>query len=1014
MKGFLRTIAFSLLCFSSPLLWSQVVINEYCGANVSVSTDNFGENSDWVELYNAGAAPVNLGGYWMSDKLADIQKWQMPAINLAPGGRVIIWCTSRDITTGPYHTNFGLTQSEGSDYVILADPGGTIIDSTKVRRCFPNHSRGRVPDGSATWGIFTAPTPNAANGAAVTYANKPDMSISGGMYGGPQNVTLSVADPTLTIRYTTNGNTPTAASPAYSGPIAINNTTVLRARAFSADPTVLPSFVETHTYFINVNHSIPVISVWGDQIMILLNGSQINPEMGMEYYLADGTFIEKVYGDANEHGNDSWAYDQRGFDYIVRDKMGYASEIDHQIFAVRNRDKFDRVIMKPAANDNYPEVGGAAHIRDAYVHTLGIVGGLDLDSRTSESCVLYVNGNYWGVYEIREKVDDKDFIETYYNIPEQDIQFLKTWGSTWSEYGGGAAQTDWNNLRNFILSNNMGNAANFATVDAQLNWRSLVDYFCINSYTVCTDWLNWNTAWWRGINTAPSNPRSKWSYALWDMDATFGHYINYTNVPDDSPNADPCNAESLPNPGGQGHTQILTKLIEENDMVYQYYVSRYIDLGNTTFSCAFMLAKLDSMVAVIAPEMPGQVGRWGGTMGAWQANVLALRNYIQARCVAIEDGLVDCYEVSGPYSTVFTVDPLPGGTLQVNSLTPSGYPYTGTYYGGIDILLKAFANPGYTFDYWESTVGDTINPSINDSAATIRIEGPDTIIAHFVQDQQFDITVLVNPPLSGTVTMDTYTPPAYPWTGTYFPNTNMPIAATPVAGYEFDHWELNHHTLTPDDTTSPASFVITATDTLVAFFTLIPDPVDPPVPTYNLVVTVDPPGSGKVELNNFLINVYPYTEVLDSNELVTAEAHPGNAYQFVNWTITHHTLNPDVDKPLVNFRIAEPDTLTAHFEAKPEEDRPDPLVFVPNTFTPNGDVMNEVFRVVANADVTGGEYYIFDRWGELIYSASNLDDTWDGRMAGKIVPSGVYNYVVKYTYLPEKKGTATGSVLLMR
>ncbi len=76
----------------------------------------------------------------------------------------------------------------------------------------------------------------------------------------------------------------------------------------------------------------------------------------------------------------------------------------------------------------------------------------------------------------------------------------------------------------------------------------------------------------------------------------------------------------------------------------------------------------------------------------------------------------------------------------------------------------------------------------------------------------------------------------------------MPIAATPVSTYEFDHWELNHHTLTPDDTTSPASRVITATDTLVAFFT--PHSTsDPPIPQYDFVVAVDPPGSGKVELN---------------------------------------------------------------------------------------------------------------------------------------------------------------------
>lgn len=1013
MKRLLHLFVFSVLCLSLPKLHAQVLINEYCAANVSVNTDNFGENEDWVELYNAGGAAVNLGGYWMSDKINNIQKWQMPAINLAPGARVIIWCSSRDITTGPYHTNFGLTQSENNEHIILADPAGTILDSTAVRRCLRNHSRGRTTDGATTWGVFTTPTPNAANNGAVSYANKANMSVPGGIYAGAQNITLSTTDPTLTIRYTVNGSTPTAASPAYAGPIPINATTVLRARAFSADPNVIPGFVETHTYLIGVSHTIPIVSLWGDNnLNQLFNGTQNQPETGMEYFTNTGTLLEKVYGNSNKHGNDSWAYAQRGIDFIIRDKFGYASEIDHQIFPVRNRDKFDRIMFKPAANDNYPHAtAGSAYIRDAYVHTLSLIGGLDLDVRTDQSCVLYKNGQYWGVYEIREKVDDKDFIEHYYGIPEQNIQFLKTWGNTWSEYGGGQAQTDWNTLRTFIMNNNMGNAANFAQVDAQLNWKSLVDYFCINSYTVCTDWLNWNTAWWRGINTPQTNPRAKWSYALWDMDATFGHYINYTGVPNTGPNADPCNAESLPNPGGQGHTQILTKLIEENDMVYQYYVSRYIDLGNTTFGCDYMLAVLDSMIADIAPEMPGQIARWGGNIGTYQNNVLQLRNFIIQRCVAIENGMVNCYDVTGPYNTVFTVDPLGAGTLQINTLTPTSYPYDGTYYGNIDILIKAFANAGYNFDYWESVDGNAIAPNINDPVASTQINGPDTIIAHFVEDIQYDLTVMVSPALSGNVSVNAFTPPAYPWTGTYFPNNNMNIAATPVAGYLFDHWEINHHAIAPNTTTTPGSFVINATDTLVAFFTIIP----PPEPSdFDLVVNVSPAGSGKVELNNFMINVYPYTSVLDSNTMVIAEAHPSNGYQFTNWTINHHTLAPNNTSKAINFRISQPDTLTAYFEAIPEEVRPDPLVFVPNTFTPNNDFSNEVFKVITNADVTGGEYYIFDRWGELVYSSSNLDDGWDGKMNGKMVQQGLYNYVLKYTYIPEKQSVMTGSILLIR
>lgn len=1021
MKRNFFLFAFSLLIFSVTNVRGQVLINEYCAANVSVNQDNFGENQDWVELYNAGAAAVNLGGYWLSDKVNNIQKWQIPAINLNPGQRVIIWCSGRNITTGPYHTNFGLTQSEGNDHIILANPAGVILDSTKVRPCLKNHSRGRTTDGAATWSVFTTPTPNAANTTpAFTYAPTPAMSIPGGIYGGPLNVTITSPDPTFTIRYTTDGSTPTATSTVYTGPVAINNTTVLRARCFSANGNVLPGFVETHTYLINVNHTIPIVSLWGNNdLNQLFNGTQNTPDCGMEYFSNTGVLLEKTYGDANKHGNDSWAYAQRGIDYVVRDKFGYADEIDYAIFPARNRDKFDRIILKAAANDNYPfSTAGAAHIRDAFVHHISLIGGLDVDLRATVSVVVYKNGQYWGIYEIREKADDKDYIKHYYDIDEPNIQFRKTWGGTWSEYGGAQAGTDWNNLLQFILNNDMGDAANFQQVDDQLNWRSLVDYFCINSYTVCTDWLNWNTAWWRGINTPLSNPRARWSYVLWDMDATFGHYINYTGVPQTGPDADPCNAEALPNPGGQGHTQILTKLINENQTVYQYYVSRYIDLGNTVFSCDYMLAVLDSMLAVIAAEMPGHIARWGGNMGTYTNNVNQLRNFIIARCTEIQDGLVDCYDLEGPYPTVFTVEPLGAGTLQVNSLFPAVYPFAGTYYGGIDIITNAFANAGWVFDHWETANGtSTINPDILNPNAICRVTAPDTIIAHFVQEtpSEYDLTVLVNPPLSGNVNIDGFTPPAYPWTGTYFENTTLNITATPVAGWEFDHWEINNgHIINPDDTTAVANFTFDTAATLIAHFKIIPV-IEPPVPSeFDLVVNVLPPGSGKVNLNNFLINVYPYTAVLDSNALVAAEAVPSNGFQFVNWTINNHALNPNNTISSVSFRIAEHDTLTAYFETMPEEIRPNPLVFVPNSFTPNNDPVNGVFRIIYNEDVISGEYSIFDRWGKLIFSSADLNIGWDGTTGGKDAPQGVYTYILRYKYLPGRSATQSGAILLIR
>ena len=184
-----------------------------------------------------------------------------------------------------------------------------------------------------------------------------------------------------------------------------------------------------------------------------------------------------------------------------------------------------------------------AHIRDAYVHHLSQLADLRMDERSTSSCILYLDGVYWGVYDIREKADDHDFTDYYYDQSKNDLQFLKTWGATWSEYGGPQAQTDWDAIKNYIATNPMSNQSNYLNVKGQFNTGSIIDYFLLNSYVVCADWLNWNTAWWRGLDT--NGDKKKWRYALWDMDATFDHYINYTGVPSTSPNADPCDPSSL-------------------------------------------------------------------------------------------------------------------------------------------------------------------------------------------------------------------------------------------------------------------------------------------------------------------------------------------------------------------------------------------------------------------------------------------------------------------------------------
>ncbi|HNS18740.1 MAG TPA: CotH kinase family protein [Bacteroidales bacterium] len=112
----------------------------------------------------------------------------------------------------------------------------------------------------------------------------------------------------------------------------------------------------------------------------------------------------------------------------------------------------------------------------------------------------------------------------------------------------------------------------------------------------------------------PQGTHRQWGYILWGEDATFGHYINYTGIPAQSPYASPCYQDDLAGwQDPENHVVILNEL-RENEDFEQYYVSRHIDLLNTAFKDDYMLPMLDSMAYIIASEMPRHPVRWGGSI----------------------------------------------------------------------------------------------------------------------------------------------------------------------------------------------------------------------------------------------------------------------------------------------------------------------------------------------------------------------------------------------------------------
>ncbi|RYZ55891.1 MAG: T9SS type B sorting domain-containing protein [Sphingobacteriales bacterium] len=812
--------------------YSQVVVNEYSCSNINGPVDAFGDREDWVELYNTGAAAVNLSGYYLSDDKFTPMKWQVPVgVNIPAGGRMMVFCSDRGVfQSGQLHPSFKLTQMRG-EYFVLANGTGAIVDSVKLLPTQANHSRGRSTDGGTNWGVFSTPSPNGVNSAAkANYAQRPLFSVAPGFYNATQSVVLSTPEPNITIHYTTDGSVPTLASPTYSVPINVPVTMVVRAVAFSSDPLVLPSFTETNTYLINETTTMNVVSVAGNYTTLFSGwGGGTEITSSIEYFDVNKNFKFELEGIARPHGHDSWGYAQKGFKLEAKDQYGYDHALKHKFFGSSARDTFNMVILKAGASDQYTPYGGPSnriHMRDVFCHTLSMKYNLNLDSRNYAPTIVFVNGTYWGVYEIRERVD-KDYMEYYYGQTEKKIDHLSYWGGLEVREG---SDTGWNNLYSFIMNNNMSLATNYDHVTQYLDVESFAQYFILNTYLVNSDWLNWNTMWWRGRK----GQGVKWRYANWDMDNTIGLGQNFTGLNTTGYQNDPCQPFDLfQGSSSIKHTDMLTRLMM-NPTFTQLYRTTFIDMLNGPLNCANMLPHFDSLVNVIQPEMQRQITRWGnGTYADWQSNVQWTRDQIVGRCQVIAQKLDSCMDLN-PQRISFNVSPSNGGTISMDGTTLT--PYVWSKIVEADKVLNLVATPSnayYFFDHWEKyEVTNTFNP--DDTTATVGFDfkKKDSVVAffrYFNPDSIF-VTFDVTPNGKGTIKLDNTVISSYPYTVKLDRKVAYALQATPVNDWRFFNWRKKSPTTNLANSLfdENVTFTFTEADTIIANFQYDPPFADLP------------------------------------------------------------------------------------------------------------------------------------------------------------------------------------------
>ncbi len=375
-----------------------IVLNEYCVSNTGGFVDNYGQTSDWVEIYNAHTSSVTLNGYYLSNDRTNLRKWQFPSnFVLGVGGYGVVWLSGRGIATMPNpHANFNIEQSK-DQWLILTSPEGAIRDSVFVQRTKIGHVRGRVDYnilGIKGWKLYTQGTPLYANATLnnfTAYVPTPKMfntqikniaeytvnPNAGGFYdGGGQEIFFRLNNrtydttyfPCYNIYYTLNGNYPVPNTPgttqyfdSLNSKILLDKTSIIRAIAVpnpsnallcSDVATELPSFCETNTYFTDAPHQtfskeFGVVSIALERTDSVWFASQGNPATNtihIEYY-DNKKQVSEGYAFISRPVNEQWQTAQVGYHVTIDDRYGFGSNFEGKIFNVDSLGTSSRTIF---------------------------------------------------------------------------------------------------------------------------------------------------------------------------------------------------------------------------------------------------------------------------------------------------------------------------------------------------------------------------------------------------------------------------------------------------------------------------------------------------------------------------------------------------------------------------------------------------------------------------------------------------------------------------------------------
>jgi hypothetical protein len=698
-------IIFILIFYSVAVQSQDIYINEFLASNSSTNTDpDFGEHSDWIELYNDLDTEVDLSNWFLTDFLNDSTKWKIPdEVTIAPKGFLIVWADEADTSLIHLHTNFRL--SKGGEAIGLFNSDTILIDSIVYIEQFTDFSFGRHPDGSTNWELFDSPTLGGSNDTSpYLKVSEPQFSLSPGFYNVDQLLEISNLDSLAVIHYTTNGDEPTESSPVYSAPIQIRSrvgevngismirtnldpylwlpdwappegevfkANVIRAKAFREG--YQPSEIATSSYFVDAEMhnryaTLPVISLTSDNSYLFDENTGIyvpgihhipgeshsgnyfqdwEKPAHIEYFEPGGDlgFAQDV--GIRIQGGTSPASPQKGLHVIARNEYG-KNRISYPLFQndpskAKNLTEYKRFIIRA-----WGSLITGTLFNDAFGHRL--MAKSDLDIQAYQPAIVFINGEYWGVHELREANKNSWYYQYHYDIDREDpgydiLLHTERNGMPYAEVDEGDDQ-HWNQMMNYVNTHNMKIPANFEHLRSMIDMDNFIEYMGHCIYAGKWDWPNNNDASWR-----PRTADGKWRWIQFDMETSFGVATGLSILfsmlgPQFNMLEATIVGTNIPTFGQYGPHPILKK-IYNNEEFKADFINWFDEHMENEFHPDTMNLLLDNMVAEISPYIEEYKQRWpfiGDLNGSWGEAIDIVREFIELRPAYMREHLLE-YEM---------------------------------------------------------------------------------------------------------------------------------------------------------------------------------------------------------------------------------------------------------------------------------------------------------------------------------------------------------------------------------